>query len=430
MNARHLFLASAFLAGVLAGTSLAAFAASNDTPTLSLDNGRLSLASADGRFSVSLRSLVQFDYGYFAQGKNPSAVDLNSGSNFRRAQFGLAGTAWRDWSYNFTYDFGGNGVEKNGYIYYAYLEYAGLAPLHVRVGALTPFAGLEDSTGSGDLMFLERSSAQDVTRNIAGSPGREGVDIFAQGENYLLSLSYTGKKTTDPATFDAQQAIVGRASWLAVDRPDVKWLLDADGTYVFQLADAAPNSDASNFFSLSNGPELAVDSTKTVSTGNIDAAKVGEFGFESAGEIGGLYGQGGWFRYDIVRRTKLPDPDFSAWYAEASYALTGESHSYDPTTASFRNLRPAHALGEGGLGAFEIAARYSNLDLDFQPLKSTATGGVPGGNQNVWTLGLNWYPTSGLKFQADYYNIRAGHVNAPANDISADAFGLRTQVSL
>ncbi|HMH65663.1 MAG TPA: porin, partial [Rhizomicrobium sp.] len=110
---------------------------------VSLPNGRLSFASADGAFTLSLRSLIQFDYGYFAQGKNPAAVDLNSGSNFRRAQFGFVGTAWKDWSYNFTYDFGGNGIEKNGYIYYAYLQYDGLGPLHVRGGAIAPFAGIE-----------------------------------------------------------------------------------------------------------------------------------------------------------------------------------------------------------------------------------------------------------------------------------------------
>jgi phosphate-selective porin OprO and OprP len=397
-------------------------------PNVNVDNGRLTIASSDGRFSVSLRSLIQFDYGYFAQGANPPSVDLNSGSNFRRAQLGLVGTAWRDWSYNFTYDFGGNGVEKNGYIYYAYVQYDGLAPFHARVGAMAPFVGIEDATGSGDLLFLERASASDITRNIAGSPGREGLDLYAQGSNYLFSVAYTGKKATDAATFDSQQALVGRASWLAVNEPDVKWLLDADGTYVFKLPDAAANTAASNFFSFSNGPELAVDATKTVNTGNIDASKVGEYGFETAAEYAGLYGQGGWFHYNIVRRTALPNPDFSGWYGLLTYSLTGEAHAYDPTTASFRGLRPAHPLGEGGWGALEVLARFSNIDLDFLPLKTTATGGVPGGNQNVWTVGLNWYPTSGLRFALDYYNIRANHVNAPASNISADAIGIRTQV--
>src|SRR5258706_1310010 len=102
---------------------------------VSLPNGRLSFASADGAFTLTLRSLIQFDYGYFSQGKNPAGVDLNSGSNFRRAQFAFVGTAWRDWSYNFTYDFGGNGIEKNGYIYYAYVQYDGFKPFGFRIGA-------------------------------------------------------------------------------------------------------------------------------------------------------------------------------------------------------------------------------------------------------------------------------------------------------
>ena len=106
-----------------------------------LDNSRLTFASANGAFILSLRSLVQFDAGYFAQGRNPASVDLNSGTNFRRAQFGFVGTAWRDWSYNFTYDFGGNGIEKNGYLYTGSIEYDGLKPFGFRAGPLHRLPG-------------------------------------------------------------------------------------------------------------------------------------------------------------------------------------------------------------------------------------------------------------------------------------------------
>jgi phosphate-selective porin OprO/OprP len=394
-----------------------------------LDNGRLTFASANGAFTLSLRSLVQFDYGYFAQAKNPAAVDLNSGANFRRAQIGLVGTAWKDWSYNFTYDFGGNGTEKNGYIYYAYLQYDGLGPLHVRGGAIAPFAGIEDATGSGDLLFLERPSVTDIARNIAGSPGREGIDVFLQGDSYLLSAAYTSKKTTDAATFDEQSAIVTRASWLPVSNSDVKWLVDANFSHVFHLADTAANQGA-NFFSFSNGPEVGVDASKTVNTGNIDAKRVSEFGFESAATYAGFYAQGGWFRFNVERRTPVPNPNFDGWYATLTYSLTGEEHAYDPTTASFRGLRPTNPLGsQGGWGAWEIKARYSDINLDYQPLLATASGGIAGGKQDVWTVGLNWYPTNGIRFALDYDNISVNHINAPATDISASAIALRTQVS-
>lgn len=404
---------------------------------MAIDNGRLTVSSPNGAFSLSLRALVQLDAGYFAQGKNPASVDLNSGTNFRRAQLGFQGTVFKDWAYNFIYDFGGNGVEGRGYIYNAYIQYDGLKPFGIRIGAYTPSAGIDDQTGSGDLFFAERASASDIARNIAGAPSREAVSIFVQDDNYLVSLSYTGKKTGDGTatgasvgTFDAQQSIIGRAAWLAVSTPDIKWLMDGHITEVLKLADATP-SPAATVIRFSNGPELAVDASRTVDTGNIDANHAREFGFETAATYEGFYGQGGWFRYQIDRRTAVPNPDFGGWYAFLGYALTGEQHPYDPTTASFRNLRPAKPLGTpGGWGAWEVLARFSSIDLDYLPFASAASGGIAGGKQNVWTIGLNWYPNNAVKFQLDYDNIKVNHVNAPANDISADAVVLRSQISL
>src|SRR6185295_7796666 len=209
-----------------------------------IDNGRLTVSSPNGAFSLSLRALVQFDVGYFAQGKNPPSVDLNSGTNFRRAQLGFQGTVYNDWAYNFIYDFGGNGVENRGYIYNAYIEYDGLKPFYFRAGAYTPFLGQEDQTGSGDLFFPERAAAVDVSRNIAGAPSREAISIWAQGDNYLVALSYTGKKSGDGTTtgaavgtFDAQQALIGRAAFLPISTPEFKWLVEGHVTDVLKLPD-------------------------------------------------------------------------------------------------------------------------------------------------------------------------------------------------
>jgi phosphate-selective porin OprO/OprP len=406
-------------------------------PKTSLSNGRLSFATADGAFTLSLRALVQFDVGYFAQGRNPANVDLNSGTNFRRAQLGFQGTVYNDWAYNFIYDFGGYGVENRGYIYNAYIEYDGLKPFFFRAGAYTPFEGQEDQTSSGELFFPERAAAVDIARNLAGAPSREAVSIWAQGDTYFAGVSYTGKKSGDGTTtgaavgtFDAQEAVIGRAAWLPVSEPDAKWLLEGHISEVLKLADAAP-SPTTNTIRFSNGPEVAVDASKTVDTGNIDAHHVREFGFETAGTYDRFYGQGGWFRYEIERRIAVPNPNFAGWYAFLTYSLTGEQHPYDPATASFRNIRPAKPLGTpGGWGAWEVAARYSRLDLDFLPFNIAATGGIAGGKQDVWTLGLNWYPNNAIKFQLNYDNIKVNHVNAPANDISADAVVLRSQISL
>ncbi len=396
-------------------------------PKTSLSGGRLSLATADGDFTFALRSVVQMDAGYFAQGRNPPGVDLNSGTNFRRAQFGFAGTLWRDWSYNFTYDFGGNGVEGRGYLYRAYLQYDGLKPVSVRVGAFSPFTSIEDATGGANLALMERPTAVNLARGIAGGSGREAVQIFAVGSNYLVSLAITGQKTVDAATFDEQQGLVGRAAWLALDRDGIKWLLNADATHVLRLADTAPGVAAN--FRFSAGPELAVDASSTVDTGALDARHVTEFGLESAVNFGRLFGQGGWFHYDVARRTTRPNSDFHGWYAMATWSLTGETRPYDPGSASFHAPVPVTPLGDRGFGAWEVAARYSSANLDYLPGLPSASGGVAGGIQDVWSAGLNWYPNQTIRFMLDYDNIRVTHTGAPATDITADAIGLRSQIA-
>ncbi len=132
---------------------------------VSIKNGRPTIS--DGDFSLSLRSLVQFDTAYYGQGQLPTGIDFSSGNNFRRARFGFDGTALGDWSYTFIYDFGGSGTEAST-IASAYIQCNGLAPVHFRIGAFPPSESFDDTTSAADLLFLERSQPADLARGIAG----------------------------------------------------------------------------------------------------------------------------------------------------------------------------------------------------------------------------------------------------------------------
>jgi len=78
------------------------------------------------------------------------------------------------------------------------------------------------------------------------------------------------------------------------------------------------------------------------------------------------------------------------WYAFASWVATGESRPYKDGNVG--NVVPSRPWG-----AVEFAARYSTVDLD--------GGGIMGGREHDWTLGVNWYLGRHLKLQANY--IRA-----------------------
>jgi phosphate-selective porin OprO/OprP len=164
-------------------------------PQVRLNNARPEIVSADEQFRFAARAMFQLDAAAYEQGdppvpdnrnagatlsEGPAARDLNSGTNFRRARLGVEGTAFRDWSYALTAEFGGSGSESP-VLQQAWLDYAGWKPfgpenpVRLRAGAYTWPTGLEDATSNTDSVFIERAAIADVVRSSAGGDGRVGA---------------------------------------------------------------------------------------------------------------------------------------------------------------------------------------------------------------------------------------------------------------
>jgi phosphate-selective porin OprO/OprP len=440
-------------------------------------NGRLSIASADGNFSASLRSLLQFDTGYYMQGSAAKSLpaaygpDLSSGQNLRRVFLGLQGKVFGDWSYFFLYDFGGASVETQGHILYAYLQFDGLAPFAIRAGAYSPPINLEDSTASADLIFFERNSPSNLQRNIAGSEGRDAVSLIYTGDDVFGALSLTGNKVQDGAkalaaagvtavpNYDEQSAVAGRFAWLPVNTADAHWLVGVNGLHVFKLPDltangaatlsTTPGGTAAHSYALADTPEFTVDSNAVslISTGSLAADHVTSWGLETAGNYHNFYGQGGYYSYTVKRsgvaynvfsgvgtsavQTVHPsDNSFSGWYLQATWVLTGEARVYNPSSASWGAPKPAKnfSIKDGTWGAFELAARYSDLNLNSHAGDdaSVVTGWtntgktytyyntVRGGEQKIATVAANWYMNPAVKLELQYQYIDVSRLQSPA----------------
>lgn len=438
---------------------------------VSITNGRPTISSTDGNFTAAIRANIQSDWGYYMQSAAaktlPAAYgpDLSSGTNMRRLQFGIQGKVFGDWSYNFNYDFGGSGNEAAGHILLAYLQYDGLAPWAFRVGVYAPPVNFDDSTSATDLMFLERNSASNMQRNIAGAEGRDAVSIIYAGDRLFGALSYSGGKLQDTAvTFDEQQALVGRISDLVYKDEDTSILIGANFTHVFKLPDAVANGGATlattpgavalGSVTLSDFPEITVDSNaiKLVSTGPLAANHVTSFGLEAAGVWKNFYAQAGYFGYEVDRAavayktytaastfaTTVVHPDnndFSAWYVAGSWIITGERKAYVPATGAYTSPKPAEpfSLSKGTWGAWEIVARYSDLDLNSHINSSSSVitnwsgttktytfyNTVRGGDQKIVALGLNWYPNNAVRFLLDYQYVQIDRLQAPGTNITA-----------
>lgn len=445
---------------------------------LTIDNGRPTIASADGRFTASIRALAQLDWGaYFQTSKAMTfpaayAPDLSTGANFRRVYLGLQGKLFGDWSYNLNFDFGGSGgTEAPGHVQSVYLEYDGLAPFAIRVGAYPAPSNLEDSTSSGDTIFLERNAPSDLQRNLAGGDGRDAISLLYQGDQLFGALSYTGDKIQETGSiFGEQQALVGRASYLFYSSPDVHWLAGVNGTYVMHPpgglarntafpSAALSNGAARTTFSLSDPPELTIDENgfKLANTTSLSATHVAQWGVETAGNYYNLYGQAGYYGFEVTRAPEnftvftasatsnpaliTPKNDhFTGWYLQGAWTLTGEERTYSTATGAFTPPKPDHPfnLDSGDWGALELAARYSDLDLNDRVLDpgnvvtnwtgvSTKTytffNTVRGGDQHIWTAALNWFPVNSVKLALQYQYIQLSRLQSGATPSSLIVVG-------
>jgi phosphate-selective porin OprO/OprP len=443
----------------------------------SVDNGRLQIASADGRFTAAVRGLAQIDNAYYSQSHSASLLpnsygpDFGSGANFRRVYLGLSGKVFGDWTYNLNFDFGGSGgTETPGHIQSVYVEYDGLGPWALRIGAFPPPANIEDGTSSGDTIFTERNAPSDLQRNIAGGDGRDAISLLYTGPTVFGALSYTGNKIGDGTkalaaagataapNFDEQQALVGRLSWLPISTSDIKWLVGVNGTYVIKPPDAVingsadlsttPGGTARNSITLSDPPELTVDSNgyTLANTSALPASHLRQWGVESALQWGSLYGQAGYYGFNVARspvaftqftapgvsNTAIVKPssdNFSAWYVQGTWLLTGETRPYNIATGSFTAPKVAHPFGfgdKGGIGAWELALRYSDTNLndhvnDPTSIITAASGTartydfyntVRGGDQRIVTAGVNWYPNNVIRFALDYELIQSSRLQS------------------
>lgn len=396
----------------------------DEGPKLAIKDARPTFTSGDGKNSISLRGRLSFDYAsYIQDDAGPLATDfrrgsfgdateasrardLNDGANFRRAQIGIEGKLDNDWQYSLIYEFGGSGQEDGGRIQDLYLQYNGFDWLRLRAGAFGPSVGYDDSTSNADSLFLERATPAELQRQIAGGEGRTGVAAYTNGEEWFGSFAVTGAPIATQS-FDEQLALVGRVAWLPVKGPDFNIHVGANATYLLRAPDQGPDVAQRYTLRLRDRPEVRVDGTRLIDTGNINTDKLFAPGLEFAANFQNFYVQGEYFWYRFEREqvgAALPDPDFSGWYVQAAWALTGETRAWNPAGGVFAGLKPAKPLAfDGdGWGALELAARYSVADLNDHEDLSAAAGGIRGGEQEAVTLGLNWYVNNNVRFLLDY----------------------------
>jgi phosphate-selective porin OprO/OprP len=420
-------------------------AAAPEAPKLALNNGRPTITSADGKSSLSIRAIAQMDsamYGESAEGplasdfrrgsigggrENNAARDFSDGFLFRRARFGVDGVFNSNWNYRLLFEFAGSGTEGPSRINDAWIAYTGFAPFTFQFGAFSPPSNMDDSTSPDDQVFVERASAAELSRALGGADGRLGFGVRAGGKRWMSALNFTTRTVNDAEVFDSQFAAVGRAGRLIATADHYNVHLGASATYVFSPADQGSATTPRHPVRFRDRAEIRVDGVRLIDTGAIDAAHASAYGVEFGANWKNFYVQGENFWFDVDRRdAALDDPSFGGYYLQGSWLLTGESRRYNAATGSFQNPRPKSPFAHGGgWGAFELAARLSHTDLNFDEGDAGVApiaGAIRGGEQDVLALGLNWYLNPNIKFLLNYLMIDVDRLN-PAGPGNTTPFG-------
>lgn len=367
----------------------------------------LRLNSNDGNFKLRLGGRTAVDSAWFSDDSElqnaPGLGNNQDGIEFRRAYLYMSGliNGWIE--YKSEYEFSGEHVGfEDVYVGFTKIPYLG----KIRFGHIDEPFGLELRTSNRHTTFMERALTHAIIPGTnTGVLAKNVIMNDSVFFNFGIFRETDGRGSNSG---DGGYNITGRLAAIPINRNNSTEVLH------FGISGSHRNPDDTVRFK--SKPESNLSNFRYVDTGNFLADNEDLMGFEFAW-IGGPLSFQTEYILDSIDTQQGGDVNISAWYAFVSYILTGESRCYDLGSATFDRPNVKKSFREGGPGAWEVAARFSSIDLD--------DGTIRGGTQDDVTLGLNWYMNSNTKLMFNYVRALVDHDNY---DGDLDVFQMRAQV--
>lgn len=418
------------------GTRVSAVEASTETGKVVMSVPSPRFESASGNFSLAVVGSLQPQVAFYTQSdRGAGAPMLNNGTSFRRAHFGVQGTAFGDFGYTVVFDGAALGGLASA-VRDATISYAGLRPFTLIVGNQKPQAGLEPlfSDRSNAATFLEPGlPAQLATVNGTRAIGAR---IATGNDRYSATIGVFGDDIANAGIANPVAEGWGYHGRVTIAPVNTPTRLVHLGASAFRRdpgtgrATTAATDPVQSQLRYRAQPEITVDANQLIDTGLLTrATRYTYLGLEAASVFGPVSIQGEYAKTWVEQDAGRVDLEFNGAYVLGSVFLTGESRVYDGRTGVFTRLRPRRGfdLG-GGPGAIEVAARWSELDLDSRA-NQLAAGGIRGGRLTDYSLALNWYLNAYLRVQTNYIHAKSERRSATNVDLGtrADIVAIRVQ---
>ncbi|WKE47192.1 OprO/OprP family phosphate-selective porin [Gluconobacter oxydans] len=403
--------------------------------------GRPTIQSSDGAYALSIGLAYHEDFGGFFN-SGPRAGESRGAfngftSNQRRLRIPFM-FRYKNWVAAVTPDFGAN--HNDGYVglYEGNLNYTGLHNTVLTVGYFQPRVTEEDSESSNDFFTLERPSITDMVRNIAAGDARFSVGGLHYEKRWWVAGYFTGQEWGHRNASDMSSTYYGGGSGSTVDsqtgatlrvagRPvvtkDVDLHVGASAISAFKVAcntGSDPNH-CTRSTSFGQRPEFDIGEANLAATGTIsNASQVWAAGPELGLRWRRLIVKGEYYHVGVQRSAPgLKSASFQGWYGSAAYTLFGNPRMYNikegafgaPGVKASEEFNPA--LNQWG--ALEVVGHYSVIDLNSNLNDANAKNVIRGGQQTVWTGGLNWYPNRHFRLMLDYSHFIVSRSNQATN---------------
>ena len=372
-------------------------------PTITAGAGGFSLRSADTNFVLKVRGYIQADARFYPD----DAVTGTANDTFllRRVRPILEGTVFEKFDYRLMLDFGSN-VSLNSandpFVQDAYVTARFKPWFQVVAGKMKEPVDLERLQSGSNLLFVERGYPTVL------APNRD-VGVMIQGEALNGALNYAigafngvaNNTSGDFETADDDKDVAARIFATPFKDSEV----DAIRGFGFGIAGTYGNQEGTLPTLRSPGQQAIFSYGYTAPGPAVTVVADGEHtriapqGYYYYGPFG-LFGE-----YIIsdqkLRRSTAPAAFIrarnTAWVVAASYFLTGEDNSFKAVTP-----KKPFSPSTGGWGAFELAARVQQLDIDNDVFPRFANRARTITEVTSWGLGVNWHLNKNFKVNLNY----------------------------
>jgi len=345
---------------------------------------------------------------------------------FRRIRLGTQGKILDTGIYRVEFDFGNPSRSTFRDAYVGFEDLPFLQTL--LIGNQKRPLGLDAWSSNQHVVFFERPLAIN-----AFNPNFRRIGIQSYGHSdddnlnwqvgafELQDVKGIGRDVGDPLHFSFNTRVSGTPWYDEASNGSGYLHLGVSNMFASTASSFSASGNDGDLAGFNVRPELQTTSP-WIDTGTIlGATHFNVTGLEAVLNVGSLQLQGEYLT-TFVNRQSAANLNFQGGYVQAAWFLTGEHTPWDREAGRVARLTPLETffmvrtkddrIGSG-LGAWQLAARWSYLSLSDKDIR--------GGRQEDVTLGLNWYWTAHSKMM---FNMVHGQIEdrAPVNGYSSGNF--------